>query len=57
MIIERADHGDRDYVKHSLDLFVDFVDIFVRLLVILVSSGVTVVQSQLKFADPELFSS
>lgn len=35
MIIERADRGDKDYVKHSLDLFVDFVAIFVRLLAIL----------------------
>ncbi len=37
MIIERANRGDYNYVKHALDLFVDFAAIFVRLLVIMVS--------------------
>lgn len=35
MIIEKADHGDYDYLKHSLDLFIDFVAVFVRLVVIM----------------------
>lgn len=35
LIIERADKGDNDYIKHSLDLFMDFVSIFVRILIIL----------------------
>jgi FtsH-binding integral membrane protein len=35
VIIERAVRGEKDYVKHALDLFVDFVAIFVRLMVIL----------------------
>jgi FtsH-binding integral membrane protein len=35
VIVERAVRGEKDYVKHALDLFVDFVAIFVRLMVIL----------------------
>ncbi|RHY77607.1 hypothetical protein DYB30_009940 [Aphanomyces astaci] len=32
MIIEKASLGDRDFVMHSLCLFLDFVAFFVRLL-------------------------
>ena len=35
-IIEKAHYGDLDYVKHSLTLFVDFVAVFVRVLIIMV---------------------
>lgn len=35
-IIERAYQGDMDYVKHSLDLFTDFVAVFVRMVIIMV---------------------
>ncbi|XP_002969696.2 bax inhibitor 1 [Selaginella moellendorffii] len=35
LIIERAERGDMDHIKHALDLFVDFVGIFVRVLYIL----------------------
>jgi len=36
-IIERAHHGDMDYIKHALTLFTDFVAVLVRVLVIMVS--------------------
>lgn len=35
MIIERADHGDHDFVKHSLELFTDLAGVFIRLLIIM----------------------
>lgn len=38
MIIERADMGDDDYVRHALELFLDFVAIFVRILSIFIRS-------------------
>ncbi|TMW55194.1 hypothetical protein Poli38472_013085 [Pythium oligandrum] len=38
MIIERASLGDKDAIKHSLDLFLDFVGIFVRIVVILLKN-------------------
>lgn len=39
VIIERAERGDFDYIKHALDLFVDFAAIFVRILVILTKNS------------------
>jgi len=35
MIIEKCRRGDKDYIWHSVDLFIDFIDIFRRLLIIL----------------------
>lgn len=35
LIIEKAAQGNTDYVRHTLELFLDFVNIFIRLLVIL----------------------
>lgn len=35
LIIEKARRGDKDYVMHSVELFIDFVAVFKRLLIIL----------------------
>ncbi len=35
MIIEDAHAGRKDFVAHALDLLIDFVAVFVRLLIIL----------------------
>jgi len=37
-IIEKTNQGDRDYIKHSMELFIDFVAIFVRVLIIILKS-------------------
>jgi len=39
MIIERALAGDNDYVWHAVELFVDFVAIFVRIAIILMEQS------------------
>lgn len=35
LMIERAEHGNLDSVSHALDLFVDFISIFTRLMIIM----------------------
>ncbi|XP_053152560.1 bax inhibitor 1 [Hemicordylus capensis] len=35
LIIEKAENGDKDYIWHCVDLFLDFVNIFRELMVIL----------------------
>jgi Bax inhibitor 1 len=35
LIVEKASLGDRDYVLHSAELFIDFVGLFVRILALL----------------------
>merc|ERR1712133_181832 len=35
VIIRKAKNGDRDFIAHSLDLFIDFVQIFRKVLILL----------------------
>ena len=35
MIIEKRKRGDRDFIKHSLDLFIDFMQVFRRVIILL----------------------
>jgi FtsH-binding integral membrane protein len=39
MIIEKAAGGDRDHIWHAIELFIDFVEIFYRLVVILMKNA------------------
>jgi len=39
LIVERANQGDMNYVKHALLLFIDMVDLFVRILIILLKNS------------------
>ena len=41
LIVEKFESGDTDYLWHSIDLFLDFVNIFRRLLIILASKVLT----------------
>merc|ERR550519_842089 len=34
-IIEKARHGNRDFIAHSLDLFIDFIQIFRKIVILL----------------------
>lgn len=35
LIIEKAENGDKDYIWHCVDLFLDFVTIFRKLMILL----------------------
>ncbi|KAJ4712651.1 bax inhibitor 1-like [Melia azedarach] len=50
-IIEKAHYGDRDYVKHALTLFVDFVAVFVRILVIMLKNAIEKEEKKKKRRD------
>lgn len=35
LIVEKHNNGDHDYVWHSVDLFLDFINLFRRILILL----------------------
>lgn len=39
LIVERASAGEMDEVRHALDLLVDFISMFVRILIILIRNA------------------
>jgi FtsH-binding integral membrane protein len=39
LMLEKADCGDHDYVSHALELFIDFLQLFVRLLILLIKNS------------------
>ena len=39
IIVEKASLGDRDFAWHAMELFIDFVGIFVRICVILLRNS------------------
>ena len=39
LVVEKASLGDRDFAWHAMELFIDFVGIFVRICVILLRNS------------------
>ncbi|XP_040989959.1 bax inhibitor 1-like isoform X1 [Juglans microcarpa x Juglans regia] len=50
-IIEKAHHGDLDYVNHALLLFTDFVAVFVRILTIMLKNSIDKSEKKKKRRD------
>jgi len=38
MIVEKVSAGDKDHIWHAVELFIDFVEIFYRLVIILMKN-------------------
>ena len=39
MLIEKADMGSDDFISHALELFLDFMSIFIRVLIIILKNS------------------
>ena len=48
LIIRKARNGDKDFIAHSLDLFIDFVQVFRKVLILLMQKVVNSVEIVLK---------
>ena len=44
LIIRKARNGDKDFIAHSLDLFIDFVQVFRKVLILLMQKVVNSVK-------------
>ena len=44
VIIRKARNGDKDFIAHSLDLFIDFVQVFRKVLILLMQKVVNSVK-------------
>jgi FtsH-binding integral membrane protein len=51
LIIEKRRQGDKDFISHSIDLFVDLLGIFRRIVIILIQKEQTQQQSKKKRKD------
>ena len=41
LIIRKARNGDKDFIAHSLDLFIDFVQVFRKVLILLMQKVIS----------------
>ena len=39
VIVEKAEDGDTDHIRHAFDLFVDFIAMFVRVVIIMLQNA------------------